>query len=59
LQADLSVVATFFRDSQSGMVHLDAVKKEFQLEIRPFTISSKMVRAVLFPFQICFGAVLR
>jgi len=44
LQADLSVVAAFFRNSQSGLVHLAAVKQEFQLEIKPIPLLSKMVR---------------
>ena len=45
LQADLSAIAAFFRNSQSGMVHLSAVKQEFQLEIQPLPIMSKTVRA--------------
>ncbi len=49
-QADLSVVATHFRDAQSGMVHLAAVKKEFQLEIRPLPMLSKMVRELFITF---------
>jgi len=44
LQADLSVVAAFFRNSQSGLVHLAAVKQDFQLEIKPIPLLSKMVR---------------
>ena len=45
-QADLSVIVSFFRDAQSGLVHLAAVKKEFQLDIKPLPILSKTVRAI-------------
>ncbi len=51
LQADLSTIATFFRNAQSGLVHLAAVKQEFQLEIKPLPILSKTVCACFF----CLG----
>lgn len=57
LQADLSVVATYFRDARSGMVHLAAVKTEFQLDIKPLPILNKMVRVLPFLFRLLFGVV--
>ena len=49
MQADLSVVAPFFRNPVSGLVHLDAVQKEFQLEIKPLPVMSNSVRESVLP----------
>jgi hypothetical protein len=57
-QADLSVVAAHFRDAQSGKVHLAAIKKEFQLEIKPLPILSSTVRLQLFPLYFLIGGSL-
>ena len=36
---------TLFRYAQSGLVHLSAVKKDLQLDIKPLPVLSKAVRA--------------
>ena len=53
LQADLSVVTAFFRNARSGLVHLAAVKQEFQLEIKPIPLLSKMVRVCVCLYFTC------